>query len=166
MSDNNPLSDRFDPPEREDQASSENESSDEGETHSSENSEGPDKSDNIADTDETDETDNTDNTDDTEHTGNVGQTDKNVNSPDNEAVNESTDKSKEDTRRDRPHTAMYISKDLVDQMKSRYRKINGELMIEEGEEIELNKHFYEGLIKAGLENPELEEIVLNQRDQE
>mgnify|MGYP006292681439 CR=1 FL=1 len=163
MSDDNPLKNRFDPPEREDQSSSEDEPSDDGETHTSESSEGPDQSDNIENTDKTDKADNTDNT---KHTGNVGQTDEKVNSAEDEGVNASTDKSKGDTRRDRPHTAMYISKDLVDQMKSRYRKINGELMIEEGEEIELNKHFYEGLIKAGLENPELEEIVLNQRDQE
>lgn len=137
MSDDNPLKDRFDPIEPDqEEDSSSSESSRTEETESS---------------DSVDKTDKADNTSETDETG---------------SGSESGGSSKSDTRRDRPHTAMYISADLVDRMKDRYRKINGELMINEGEEIELNKHFYEGLIKAGLENPDLKDIVLDQREEE
>jgi hypothetical protein len=53
----------------------------------------------------------------------------------------------------------------VEKVDERYRKINGQLMIDGKEEIEKHKHFFEGLIKAGLDHDDLEEIVLNQRDQ-
>jgi hypothetical protein len=146
VSDDNPLKDRFDPiePDQEEQSSS-SESSQTEETESSDSLDSLDKTDN---TDEVDKIDGADGVDKTDSEG------------------ESDGSSKSDTRRNRPHTAMYISEDLVDRMKDRYRKINGELMINEGEEIELNKHFYEGLIKAGLENPDLKELVLAQREEE
>ncbi|MUV88465.1 hypothetical protein GJ629_00020 [Halapricum sp. CBA1109] len=141
MSGDNPLSDRFDPPDQQEQNSSE-------EATAADDSVETTESDNSAHMDSADNQDNVDNTDNTTNPDSGQATDRDSTS---------------DTRRDRPHTAMYISADLVDRMKTRYREINGELMINEGEEIELNKHFYEGLIKAGLENPELEEIVLEQR---
>ncbi|WP_139171102.1 hypothetical protein [Halorientalis regularis] len=137
MSDNNPLKDRFDPIEPDQEE--ESSASESSQTEETESSDSVDKTDKIDNTSETDETD---------------------------SGSESAGSSKTDTRRDRPHTAMYISADLVDRMKDRYRKINGELMINDGEEIELNKHFYEGLIKAGLENPDLKDIVLDQRENE
>jgi hypothetical protein len=151
MSDDNPLKDRFDPidPEQEEQRNS-SESSQTEETE---------RSDSVDNMDNTDNADNLDNTDGADKSDNVERVD-------GTEGGESDEDSKSDTRRDRPHTAMYISADLVDRMKGRYRKINGELMINEGEEIELNKHFYEGLIKAGLENPDLKEIVLDQREKE
>lgn len=152
MSDENPLKDRFDPiePDQEDQSSS----SDSSQTEETEGSDSVDKSDN---TDKVDKSDNTEGVNTTDKTDEVDNAD---------SGSDADGHSKSNTRRDRPHTAMYISADLVDRMKDRYRKINGELMINEGEEIELNKHFYEGLIKAGLENPELKELVLAQRDEE
>jgi hypothetical protein len=152
MSDDNPLKDRFDPidPEQEEQHSS-SESSQTEKTESS---------DSRGNTDNMDNADNLDNTDGADKSDNVEEVDG------ADSGGGSSENSKSDTRRDRPHTAMYISADLVDRMKGRYRKINGELMINEGEEIELNKHFYEGLIKAGLENPDLKDIVLNQREEE
>lgn len=151
MSDDNPLKDRFDPidPEQEEQRSS-------SESSQTEETEGSDSLDNTDNADKADNLDNTDGADKSDNVEGVDGTDG----------GESDEDSKSDTRRDRPHTAMYISADLVDRMKGRYRKINGELMINEGEEIELNKHFYEGLIKAGLENPDLKEIVLDQREEE
>ena len=87
-------------------------------------------------------------------------------SVENEPESETSDTSDsliDDTRRSRPHTAIYISEDLVEQVNERYRKINGQLMIEGKEEIEKHKHFFEGLIKAGLDHDDLEEIVLRQR---
>jgi len=136
MSDDNPLKDRFDPIEPD-----QKEQSSSSESSQAEESESVDTVENMDKTDKKDEEGKTEN------------------------KHESDESSRSDTRRDRPHTAMYISEGLVDQMKDRYRKINGELMINEGEEIELNKHFYEGLIRAGLENPDLREIVLAQRDE-
>jgi hypothetical protein len=149
MSDDNPLKDRFDPidPEQEEQHSS-SESSQTEETESSDGGDNTDRADSTDNMDNADKSDNVEGADGADSGGESGET------------------SKSDTRRDRPHTAMYISADLVDRMKGRYRKINGELMINEGEEIELNKHFYEGLIKAGLENPDLKDIVLDQREEE
>jgi hypothetical protein len=88
--------------------------------------------------------------------------------PDNSDNTDKTDNSKgseQDTRRNRPHTALYVSEELVDRVEERFNKINGQLMIDGKEPLEKHKHFYEGLLQAGLENEDLEEIVLNQREE-
>lgn len=142
MSDDNPLMDRF-------------------EDHKPQNSEEDEES----STDEKPSPDNADNSDNTRDT----ETEEMIESasaesePENNTTSTS-DSSTDDTRRSRPHTAIYISEDLVEEVNERYRKINGQLMIDGKEEIEKHKHFFEGLIKAGLDHNELEEIVLSQRE--
>jgi len=136
MSDDNPLMDRF-------------------EDHKPQNS-------------EEDEEPSSDNVDNSDNTGDA-ETEEMVESSSAESEPESkttstSDSSTDDTRRSRPHTAVYISEDLVEEVNERYRKINGQLMIDGKEEIEKHKHFFEGLIKAGLDHDELEEIVLSQRE--
>ena len=99
-----------------------------------------------------------------------GDSTDNTHNPDNsdnaEQTNETDDSngSEEATRRNRPHTALYVSEELVDRVEERFNKINGQLMIDGEEPLEKHKHFYEGLLQAGLENEDLEEIVLNQRE--
>jgi len=143
MSDDNPLMDRFE--EHKPQSSDEDEDSSTG--------------------DETAFSDNTDNPDNTEavQAEETTETSPNKSEPDSQTSDDS-DSSDTDTRRSRPHTAIYISEGLVEKVDERYRKINGQLMIEGKEEIEKHKHFFEGLIKAGLDHDDLEEIVLNQRN--
>ncbi|WP_277543538.1 hypothetical protein [Haloarcula laminariae] len=143
MSDDNPLMDRFEehkPGSSED----EKESPTDDETSSSGNA------------------DNLDNTEDAE-TEEVMEPSSEVDETESKTSGTS-DSSTDDTRRSRPHTAIYISENLVKQVNERYRKINGQLMIEGNEEIEKHKHFFEGLIKAGLDHDDLEEIVLRQRE--
>ncbi|MFC6977296.1 hypothetical protein ACFQL1_25335 [Halomicroarcula sp. GCM10025709] len=143
MSDDNPLMDRFE--EHKPQSSDEDADSPTGnETASS------------------DTTDNLDNTEGVKAEETAETSAKNSES-DSQDTGDS-DSSDTDTRRSRPHTAIYISEDLVEKVDDRYRKINGQLMIDGKEEIEKHKHFFEGLIKAGLDHDDLEEIVLNQRD--
>jgi len=143
MSDDNPLMDRFE--EHKPQSSDEDGDSSTGdETASSDNTDNPDNTEEVQ-AEETDETSSKNSESDSQDTGD-------------------TDSSDTDTRRSRPHTAIYISEELVEKVDKRYRKINGQLMIEGNEEIEKHKHFFEGLIKAGLDHDELEEIVLSQRE--
>lgn len=139
MSDENPLMDRFE--EHKPQSSQEGEKS------------------STSDTAPTDDTDNPDNTEDigSDETSS-GQSEQESQTPSGSVSSDT------DTRRSRPHTAIYISEDLVEKVDERYRKINGQLMIEGNKEIEKHKHFFEGLIKAGLDHDELEEIVLSQRE--
>lgn len=143
MSDDNPLMDRFDehkPGNSEDEKGSPTD-------------DGASSSDNM---------DNLDNTEDAE-IAEVVESSSEENEPESKTLGTSSS-STDDTRRSRPHTAIYISENLVEQVNERYRKINGQLMIEGKEEIEKHKHFFEGLIKAGLDHDDLEEIVLRQRE--
>jgi hypothetical protein len=130
----NPMMDRFDPPDPDEgNGSTEEKSSEE----QADKMDGPD---NLDNTDNTTQTEQTDKTDD-------------------------SDGEKNDTRRNRPHTALYVSEGLVDQVEERFKKINGQLMIDGEDPLEKHKHFYEGLLKAGLQNDDLEEIVLSQREE-
>ncbi|WP_436931990.1 hypothetical protein [Halosimplex halobium] len=133
----NPMMDRFDPPDPDD-ADSEEETPEEQ-------------------VDEPDSLDSTDKSDNTDNTAQTDQSEQTVKTDDSEGSNE-------DTRRNRPHTALYVSEELVDRVEERFNKINGQLMIDGEEPLEKHKHFYEGLLKAGLENDNLEEIVIDQRD--
>ncbi|WP_152436588.1 hypothetical protein [Halosimplex carlsbadense] len=130
----NPMMDRFDPPDPDDPDSEE---------------ESPEE--------QVDEPDNTDKSDNTDNPAEASQSEQADKTGDSEGSNE-------DTRRNRPHTALYVSEKLVDRVEERFNKINGQLMIDGEEPLEKHKHFYEGLLKAGLENDDLEEIVLDQRD--
>ena len=141
MSDDNPLMDRFEEHKPE---GSEKESPTDDEAISSDN------------------VDNLDNTVDAETEEVVESSSEGSKSA--SKTSNTSDSSTDDTRRSRPHTAIYISEDLVELVNERYRKINGQLMIEGKEEIEKHKHFFEGLIKAGLDHDDLEEIVLRQRE--
>ncbi|WP_147439956.1 hypothetical protein [Haloarcula sp. Atlit-7R] len=143
MSDDNPLMDRFEEHKPE--------SSDEGKESPTD--------------DEATSSDNVDNLENTTETETEEAVESQSEGSKSASKTSSTsDSSTGDTRRSRPHTAIYISEDLVEEVNERYRKINGQLMIEGKEEIEKHKHFFEGLIKAGLDHDELEEIVLRQRE--
>jgi len=102
-----------------------------------------------------DKMDGPDNSENTDNTTQTEQTDK----------TDDSDGGKNDTRRNRPHTALYVSEGVIDQVEERFNKINGQLMIDGEEPLEKHKHFYEGLLKAGLQNDDLEEIVLSQREE-
>ena len=143
MSDDNPLMDRFEEHKPQDN-DDEEESTGDDEAAQSDNTDNLDSTDNI-ETKESTETSTVQTESDSQDSSASGSSDT-------------------DTRRSRPHTAIYISEGLVEKVDERYRKINGQLMIEGNEEIEKHKHFFEGLIKAGLDHDDLEEIVLNQRD--
>ncbi|MFC7140010.1 hypothetical protein ACFQMA_09205 [Halosimplex aquaticum] len=136
----NPMMDRFDPPDPDD-ADSEEETPEEQ----------------VDEPDSPDSTDKSDNTDNADNAAQASQPEETDKTDDSEGSNE-------DTRRNRPHTALYVSEELVDRVEERFNKINGQLMIDGEEPLEKHKHFYEGLLKAGLENDDLEEIVLDQRD--
>lgn len=130
----NPMMDRFDPPDTDDVDGSAEEVPPEEQVEdesSPDNTHDPDNSDNTEQANETDD----------------------------------SNGSEQDTRRNRPHTALYVSEELVDRVEERFNKINGQLMIDGEEPLEKHKHFYEGLLQAGLENEDLEEIVLNQREE-
>lgn len=144
----NPMMDRFDPPEPED-ADAEEEIPEQMDEPDSQDSQDNPSNPDIADS--TDKAGNTDNTPQPDQPKQIDETD------DSEGSNK-------DTRRNRPHTALYVSEELVDRVEERFNKINGQLMIDGEEPLEKHKHFYEGLLKAGLENDALEEIVLTQRD--
>jgi len=143
MSDDNPLMDRFE--EHKPESSKEKK-----ESPTDNESSSPDNMDNLGDTESAE-------------TEEVVKSSSEEDEPDNK-TSDTSSSSTDDTRRSRPHTAIYISEDLVEQVNERYRKINGQLMIEGNEEIEKHKHFFEGLIKAGLNHDDLKEIVLRQRD--
>lgn len=125
----NPMVDRFDPPDGPG-----------GDTSSTE-ADTPDQEDDAGDTDNSDTTDSTDNTDNSDQAA-------------------ESDSSSGETRRDRPHTAIYVSEDLVERVEDRFTKMKGELMLEGKQGLEKHRHFYEGLLEAGLENDDLDDIVM------
>jgi len=89
----------------------------------------------------------------------------NADNVDNSGQETKSDSSSGNTRRERPHTAIYVSEDLLEQVEDRFRTLKAELMLDGKEGLEKHRHFYEGLLEAGLENEDLDDIVLDKYEE-
>lgn len=72
--------------------------------------------------------------------------------------------SKEGTVRSRSPFPLYVTPELKETVQSRFEKFNAQRTLNDEPQVEKHKHFMEGLLRAGLDNSDLEEYVLEEFD--
>lgn len=72
--------------------------------------------------------------------------------------------SKEGTVRSRSPFPLYVTPELKETVQSRFEKFNAQRTLNDEPQVEKHKHFMEGLLRAGLDNSDLEEYVLKEFD--
>lgn len=70
----------------------------------------------------------------------------------------------EDTVRSRSPFPLYVTPELKGRVQNRFEKFNAQRTLNDEPQVEKHKHFMEGLLRAGLDHPELEEYVLEEFD--
>ena len=74
--------------------------------------------------------------------------------------------SKEGTVRSRSPFPLYVTPELKETVQSQFEKFNAQRTLNDEPQVEKHKHFMEGLLRAGLDNSDLEEYVLEEFDEE
>lgn len=77
---------------------------------------------------------------------------------------ESESRSTKGTVRSRSPFPLYVTPELKETVQNRFEKFNAQRTLNDEPQVEKHKHFMEGLLRAGLEHPNLEEYVLNEFD--
>ena len=77
---------------------------------------------------------------------------------------ESESRSTKGTVRSRSPFPLYVTPELKETVQNRFEKFNAQRTLNDEPQVEKHKHFMEGLLRAGLEHPDLEEYVLNEFD--
>lgn len=71
-----------------------------------------------------------------------------------------------DTARSRSPFPLYITPDLKDGVQNRFEKFNAERTLNDEPKVEKHRHFMQGLLRAGLDHPDLEEYVLEEFEED
>ena len=98
--------------------------------------------------------------DNTESTQITQSTDES--SEDDETGNGTKSETEEGTVRSRSPFPLYVTPDLKETVQNRFEKFNAQRTLNDEAQVEKHKHFMEGLLRAGLDHPELEEYVLDE----
>ena len=98
--------------------------------------------------------------DNTESTQITQSTDES--SEDDETGNGTESETEEGTVRSRSPFPLYVTPDLKETVQNRFEKFNAQRTLNDEAQVEKHKHFMEGLLRAGLDHPELEEYVLDE----
>jgi len=125
------------------------------------------------DADEVDETDTTSSGSDTESTSSEPSDASSPESAESTQITQSTDsttasnveteaESEGDTVRSRSPFPLYVTPELKGTVQNRFEKFNAQRTLNDEPQVEKHKHFMEGLLRAGLDHPELEEYVLEE----
>lgn len=70
--------------------------------------------------------------------------------------------SKEGSVRSRSPFPLYVTPELKETVQDRFEKFNAQRTLDDKPQVEKHKHFMEGLLRAGLDHPDLEEYVLDE----
>ena len=68
----------------------------------------------------------------------------------------------QDTARSRSPFPLYITPELKEGVQKRFEKFNAERTLSDQPQVEKHKHFMQGLLRAGLDNSDLEEYILKE----
>lgn len=71
-----------------------------------------------------------------------------------------------DTARSRSPFPLYITPELKDSVQDRFEKFNAERTLNDEPKVEKHRHFMQGLLRAGLDHPDLEEYVLEEFEED
>lgn len=66
------------------------------------------------------------------------------------------------TVRSRSPFPLYVTPDLKETVQNRFERFNAQRTLNDKTQVEKHKHFMEGLLRAGLDHPDLEEYVLDE----
>jgi hypothetical protein len=61
---------------------------------------------------------------------------------------------------------LYITPALKEGVQKRFEKFNAERTLNDEPQVEKHKHFMQGLLRAGLDNSDLEEYILEEYEDE
>lgn len=104
-------------------------------------------------------------TQDTDETDDLGDTGHTQDTDDQDDLDQTDTTDGGDTTRTRSQYAMYLPDALQEELDGLYDQYNGQSLIEGDGGIEKHKDFLEGVVRAGLDHPELDDYVGVQRDQ-
>jgi hypothetical protein len=82
--------------------------------------------------------------------------------PSGEDERQSEAETEEGTVRSRSPFPLYVTPDLKETVQNRFEKFNAQRTLNDEPQVEKHKHFMEGLLRAGLDHPDLEEYVLDE----
>jgi hypothetical protein len=117
----------------------------------------------AATTDETRQDDSEGTTDTTNNTKSA-QITESTKSTSTSSESETESGASEDTVRSRSPFPLYVTPELKGRVQNRFEKFNAQRTLNDEPQVEKHKHFMEGLLRAGLDHPELEEYVLEEFD--
>lgn len=83
-------------------------------------------------------------------------------SEDDETGNGTESGMEEGTVRSRSPFPLYVTPELKETVQNRFEKFNAQRTLNNEAQVEKHKHFMEGLLRAGLDHPDLEEYVLDE----
>lgn len=81
---------------------------------------------------------------------------------DEEGEESERDSETEGTVRSRSPFPLYVTPELKETVQNRFEKFNAQRTLNDEAQVEKHKHFMEGLLRAGLDHPDLEEYVLDE----
>ena len=81
---------------------------------------------------------------------------------DEEGEESELDSETEGTVRSRSLFPLYVTPELKETVQNRFEKFNAQRTLNDEAQVEKHKHFMEGLLRAGLDHPDLEEYVLDE----
>ena len=81
---------------------------------------------------------------------------------DEEGEESELDSETEGTVRSRSPFPLYVTPELKETVQNRFEKFNAQRTLNDEAQVEKHKHFMEGLLRAGLDHPDLEEYVLDE----
>ena len=81
---------------------------------------------------------------------------------DEEGAESERDSETEGTVRSRSPFPLYVTPELKETVQNRFEKFNAQRTLNDEAQVEKHKHFMEGLLRAGLDHPDLEEYVLDE----
>ena len=108
------------------------------------------------------ESDDQGNTQDTENSGNTGNQKSTQITQSTKSTREDNKEVEQDTARSRSPFPLYITPELKEKVQKRFEKFNAERTLNDKPQVEKHKHFMQGLLRAGLDQPELEEYILEE----
>ena len=81
---------------------------------------------------------------------------------DEEGEESELDSETEGTVRSRSPFPLYVTPELKEAVQNRFEKFNAQRTLNDEAQVEKHKHFMEGLLRAGLDHPELKEYILDE----
>ncbi|QLG30047.1 hypothetical protein HUG10_20815 (plasmid) [Halorarum halophilum] len=68
----------------------------------------------------------------------------------------------EESTRSRSQCPMYLSEQLQGDLDRTFKRYNAKRTLDGDDEVEKHKHFLEGLVRAGLDHPDLDEYIMEE----